>query len=201
MSQHDFWKGEFGDRYIERNNTRDLRASNLILFSTILNQTKISPLSILEVGANIGLNVEALKQLLPNCNFTGIEINGRAAKLLEKTGAKVLVGSIEETSCTEKYDLVFSKGVLIHINPDSLNLVYEKMYEASNRWILTIEYYSRNPSEITYRGQRNVLFKRDFSGDLMDKYGEKLRLVDYGFVYHRDIFPQDDLNWFLLEKQ
>ena len=28
-----------------------------------------------------------------------------------------------------------------------------------------------------------------------------LRLIDYGFVYHRDPnFPQDDLNWFLMEK-
>jgi spore coat polysaccharide biosynthesis protein SpsF len=28
-----------------------------------------------------------------------------------------------------------------------------------------------------------------------------LKLADYGFVYRRDIrFPQDDINWFLLEK-
>jgi hypothetical protein len=28
-----------------------------------------------------------------------------------------------------------------------------------------------------------------------------LTLVDYGFAYHRDrAFPQDDINWFLLEK-
>jgi spore coat polysaccharide biosynthesis protein SpsF len=35
---------------------------------------------------------------------------------------------------------------------------------------------------------------------MMDKYSN-LKLVDYGFVYHRDYqFPQDDMNWFLLEK-
>jgi len=29
-----------------------------------------------------------------------------------------------------------------------------------------------------------------------------LELVDYGFVYHRDpVFPQDDINWFLMKKQ
>ncbi len=33
----------------------------------------------------------------------------------------------------------------------------------------------------------------------MDTYG--LRLVDYGFVYRRDPnWPQDNINWFLLEK-
>lgn len=30
---------------------------------------------------------------------------------------------------------------------------------------------------------------------------QNLHLVDYGFVYHRERnFPQDDLTWFLLEK-
>ena len=35
----------------------------------------------------------------------------------------------------------------------------------------------------------------------MDAYPE-LRLVNYGFAYHRDeSFPQDDITWFLLEKR
>ena len=33
----------------------------------------------------------------------------------------------------------------------------------------------------------------------MDLY--KLKLIDYGFIYHRDnSFPKDDITWFLLEK-
>jgi spore coat polysaccharide biosynthesis protein SpsF len=29
-----------------------------------------------------------------------------------------------------------------------------------------------------------------------------LKLIDYGFAYHRDpAFPQDDVTWFLMEKQ
>ena len=52
---------------------------------------------------------------------------------------------------------------------------------------------------VNYRGHDNRLFKRDFAGELIDKFGLKLR--DYGFLYHRDnYFPQDDLTWFLLEK-
>jgi hypothetical protein len=44
------------------------------------------------------------------------------------------------------------------------------------------------------------MFKRDFAGEMLDKF-QDLRLLDYGFVYHRDTqFPQDDVNWFLLEK-
>jgi len=44
------------------------------------------------------------------------------------------------------------------------------------------------------------LFKRDFAGEMLDRFKD-LELLDYGFVYHRDNnFPQDDLNWFLLRK-
>ncbi|NDB35890.1 MAG: pseudaminic acid biosynthesis-associated methylase, partial [Flavobacteriia bacterium] len=43
--------------------------------------------------------------------------------------------------------------------------------------------------------------KRDFAGELLDTFPD-LRLVDYGFAYKRDTsFPQDDITWFLLEKQ
>ncbi|NQU32085.1 MAG: pseudaminic acid biosynthesis-associated methylase [Bacteroidetes bacterium] len=42
--------------------------------------------------------------------------------------------------------------------------------------------------------------KRDFCGEMMDKFNN-LKIVDYGFVYHRDTnFPNDDITWFLLEK-
>ena len=69
----------------------------------------------------------------------------------------------------------------------------------SKRYILIAEYYSPQPSKIVYRGNKNKLFKRDFAGELIDEY--KLNLVDYGFFYNRDnLTPQDDINWFLLEK-
>jgi spore coat polysaccharide biosynthesis protein SpsF len=44
------------------------------------------------------------------------------------------------------------------------------------------------------------LFKRDFAGELLDRFSD-LRLIDYGFVYRRDThFPLDDISWFLFEK-
>jgi spore coat polysaccharide biosynthesis protein SpsF len=92
------------------------------------------------------------------------------------------------------------KGVLIHINPDALEQVYEKLYQAALKYICIIEYYNSTPVEVSYRGHSNRLFKRDFAGEVLDKYPD-LKLVNYGFVYHRDNnFPPDDLTWFLLEK-
>ena len=97
-------------------------------------------------------------------------------------------------------DLVLIKGVLIHINPDMLSQVYQNLYRLSKRYICIAEYYNPSTVSVPYRGHRDRLFKRDFAGEMMDKY-QDLRLVNYGFVYHRDLnFPLDDLTWFLLEK-
>jgi spore coat polysaccharide biosynthesis protein SpsF len=96
--------------------------------------------------------------------------------------------------------LVLIKGVLIHINPDELQNVYQKLYNASKRYIVIVEYYNPTPLEINYRGYHDKLFKRDFAGEMMDKYND-LILIDYGFTYYRDNnFIFDDMNWFLLEK-
>jgi hypothetical protein len=53
---------------------------------------------------------------------------------------------------------------------------------------------------VNYRGYQDKLFKRDFAGEMLDAFKD-LKLLDYGFTYHRDNqFPQDDMTWFLLEK-
>ena len=198
--QSDFWSGEFGDQYIQRNTSENVLASNIHFFSKALNNVSPTPKSILEVGANIGMNIKALKSILPYTNFSGIEINKKASEILLETGCKVIQGSIEEVEVIEQFDLVLSKGVLIHLSPTILDLAYSKLYKWTSRYILIAEYYNPTPIEIEYRGYNNKLFKRDFAGEILDKYPD-LILSDYGFVYHRADFSQDDVSWFLLEKR
>ena len=108
--------------------------------------------------------------------------------------------SIFDIDILEKFDLSLIKGVLIHINPEKLQEVYQKLYDASNRYILIAEYYNPYPISINYRGHENRLFKRDFAGEFLDKFDD-VSLVDYGFSYRRDkSFPQDDITWFLIKK-
>lgn len=203
--QEKFWHGKFGDDYIERNKSYQLLSSNIALFSKIISKT-IGIKSVIEFGANIGLNLKALDRLIPNVSCTAIEINHKAAEILKNDNEfqnKVCVqeNSILEFSPVQKYDITLIKGVLIHINPNELNNVYEKLYNSSSKYICIAEYYNPKPVTVTYNGNEDKLFKRDFAGELMDKYCD-LQLVDYGFVYHRDSnFKQDDITWFLLEKK
>lgn len=199
--QEAFWAGKFGDDYIGRNESREYLASNLSFFvNTFKKADKIS--SLIEFGANIGMNLRAIRLLFPSMDISAIEINGKAAKILTDFlgEGKVYKESILDYSSPGKFDLVLIKGVLIHINPDMLGVVYDKLYNASNRYILIAEYYNPSPVSINYRGHEDRLFKRDFAGEMLDRY-KTLQLIDYGFVYRRDRkFPQDDITWFLLEK-
>ena len=199
--QEKFWAGEFGDEYINRNKSDVLHSANLNLFSKILARTD-DVSSVAEFGCNIGMNLRAIEALRPSVELHGYEINESAVDYVRDTLPNVVV---HQQSILENIDLgvdlTFTKGVLIHIQPSNLPLVYENLYSCSRKYILVAEYYDPKPVALTYRGHENKMFKRDFAGDLLDRY-ENLKLIDYGFCYHRDLnFPQDDISWFLLEKR
>ena len=198
--QEQFWAGKFGDEYIDRNKSDILLAANIKMFSDVF--SKIKPISsITEYGCNVGMNFKAIKSILPNCSLRGVEINEAAVESLRNQNPEIDVchKSILDGDNVE-VDFTFTKGVLIHIHPEQLNKIYENLYNNSLKYILIAEYYNPSPVALSYRGYDNKLFKRDFAGELLDLYSN-LELLDYGFCYHRDnLFPQDDITWFLLEK-
>lgn len=200
--QEAFWAGNFGTEYIERNQGDALLASNLAFFAKALHQAKELK-SCIEFGANIGMNLKALKLMHPGLDAHAIEINADAAEELSKVipASQVHNQSILDFSAKHQWDLTLVKGVLIHLNPEVLPQVYDKLCDASGRYLLVAEYYNPAPVAITYRGHSDRLFKRDFAGEIMDRHPE-LKLIDYGFAYRRDPnFPQDDITWFLMEKK
>jgi spore coat polysaccharide biosynthesis protein SpsF len=199
--QEKFWAGKFGDDYIERNQGDKLLASNLNMWVNMLKRCQ-NLKSCIEFGANIGMNLKALKLLHPDLELSGIEINSGAVSELKKyiPETNVFATSILDFEPVRMFDLSFIKGVLIHINPDELSKVYEKLVASCGRYLLVAEYYNPSPVSIPYRGHEDRLFKRDFAGEIMQQYPE-MTLIDYGFNSRHDpVFPQDDITWFLMEK-
>ena len=200
--QEAFWAGEFGTEYIARNEGDLLLATNLHFFDLALRRAR-EIRSCIEFGANIGMNLKALKLLFPTQDQFAVEINADAARRL---GEVIPPGHVAHQSILDYvpdrgYDLVLVKGVLIHMDPEVLPEVYDKLVQSATAYVLVVEYYSPDPVAVTYRGHTDRLFKRDFAGEMMDRH-PSLSLVDYGFVYRRDpSFPQDDANWFLMEKR
>jgi pseudaminic acid biosynthesis-associated methylase len=199
--QEAFWAGEFGNDYIARNTGADLTGSNAALYSQMIaNCAGVE--SLIELGANIGVNLRAIQHLCPAWTLDALEINEEAVKRLRDWGGlnKVYHDSILKFQPDRQWDVVLVNGVLIHINPDHLAAAYATIVQASKRYIFLIEYYNPTPVEVPYRGHMGRLFKRDFAGEMLDKY-PALRVLDYGFVWRRDpVFPMDDATWFVLEK-
>lgn len=162
--QETFWADEFGSAYIQRNQGDALLAANLDFFAKALRAAR-GLNTCIEFGANIGMNLKALKLLHPAQDQFGIEINADAARELAQVipSQHVHHGSLMEFNPRQTWDLVLIKGVLIHLSPDALPQVYDKLVAACERYLLVAEYYSPTPVAIPYRGNTNRLFKRDFA--------------------------------------
>jgi pseudaminic acid biosynthesis-associated methylase len=199
--QENFWASAAGNEYAQlpRHSSGDAR--HIAFFTPIIKRMQ-GVKSVMEYGANRGQNISAIKRLLPHSSLYGVEINQKAYAELRVIDDVIAYNqSLLDFKPSRTYDFVFTKGVLIHINPDELPQAYQLLYKSSAKYICIAEYYNPTPISVDYRGGKELLFKRDFGGEMLDAYPD-LTLLDYGFTYHRDpVFPQDDITWFLLKKQ
>lgn len=203
-AQEAFWAGDFGDAYVDRSQGARLEAARTHLWGRIL--SRCGPIgSVTEFGANVGLNLAAVRRLLPDAALHGVEINAKAAATLRERAPSlaplsVQQGSLLDTAPPQPSDLAFTCTVLIHVAPDMLARAYDQLAKAAKTYVLICEYYNPAPVPVLYRGHDERLFKRDFAGEFLDAHRD-FSLIDYGFQYHRDPnFPVDDFTWFLMAR-
>lgn len=196
--QERFWEGEFGDQYRGRNRGRV--PHNIALFAAILSHTQPGSIQqVLELGAGDGQNLEAIHALMPDVDLTAVEINERTAREIP-VGDIICASAADFTlpkDCTP--ELVFTKGLLIHVYPQDRPAIYQRMYDASTRYLLTCEYFAPIGIEVRYRGHAGRLWRGDFAGELRDLH-RNLIIIARGIALRTDTFPQDDITWVLMEK-
>ena len=100
--------------------------------------------SIFEVGMMSGRNLYYIKDAFPDTQVAGLEVNPRAVKFakekLNVSDKDLLCMDLHDMdNIKESYDIVFSSGVLIHIIPDDLKSVCEKMLRRANKYVMHIE--------------------------------------------------------------
>ena len=61
------------------------------------------------------------------------------------------------------FDLVFTSGVLIHLSPSDVAYAMKEIYRCTKEYIWGFEYYASEYTEVTYRGNKNLLWKADFA--------------------------------------
>jgi len=164
------------------------------MWRKILNSLPELPSKILEVGANIGLNLDVLSGI-SNAELIGLEPNDIARSQIKHNSLNGTADSIPLED--NAVDMAFTCGVLIHVPPDELKKACDEIYRVSSRYVVCIEYFSDKLEEILYRGQMGLLWKRDFGKYWKDNY--KLSLIDYGFLWKEET-GLDNLTYFIFEK-
>jgi spore coat polysaccharide biosynthesis protein SpsF len=199
-----FWRGRFGDIYTARNEAMGSARARVPLWAQILDRLAgAPPRSILEVGANIGNNLRALRAL-SEAELYAVEPNARARRRLVADrvlpAAHVRDGVASAIDFPDGVaDLAFTSGVLIHIHPRDLLASCREIHRVARRYVACVEYYAMKPEALEYRGHAERLFKRDFGGYWLDHFRD-LRLLGYGFCWDR-VTRLDNVTWWLFEKR
>ena len=149
---------------------RDLFSKNVVLL--MLSKSIDSLASVIEFGPNIGANLIAL-HTVPNLQSTGIEINKKAVKRVEKESTEYRSYPMNQfwtVEITKEYELSLIKGSFNSSRSICPRFLFTQKHAASSKYILVAEYYSPVPVELDYRGNSGKLFKRDFAGEILEKY-------------------------------
>ncbi|KAA0206518.1 methyltransferase domain-containing protein [Candidatus Uhrbacteria bacterium] len=202
------WSAEFGNAYTERNPQsieemealyqRDYGVSRRSMNEEFLGG--IDPASrILEVGANIGTQLEILRRM-GFANALGVDVNAFAVAESKRLypDVQVIEGSAFALPYGDgEFDLVYTSGVLIHIAPEDLNKAMDEIHRVSKRYVWGFEYYADEPVALEYRGNEGLLWKRNFCREYLNRFPD-LKLV------REKVYPMTDgknsSQMFLLEK-
>ena len=200
--QETFWANEIGSDYRLENDNFSI-ITGVLAWEKMLSSIDRQNLgSFLECGSNIGRNLAFLHEIIPGASANVIEINPESLEICKSRWdlASFYLGSIASASFDEQFDLVFSCGVLIHVNPQELLPTMKTMFELSSRYMLIAEYFNRDSISINYRGSDQKLFKRDFGKLFMENF--QVSLIDCGFLWS-SLYESggfDDVTYWLFEK-
>lgn len=103
--------------------------------------------SVFEIGYFAGRNLKYITDAFPQSSVNGLEINKTAFQFAKEKLPKANLLNMDlhdMHNIKNKYDLVFTSGVLIHVVPEDMSNVIKKCLNLSNRYMLHIENVGKN---------------------------------------------------------
>jgi pseudaminic acid biosynthesis-associated methylase len=207
--QENFWNGEFGKEYTDRNTRSALEWEKFYIDTWGISKQSINEklinqlpkdIKILEVGSNTGMQLNCLQQMGFK-NLYGIELQNYAVEKSKKftSGINIIQGSGFDIPFKDDYfDLVCTNGVLIHIHPDDHLKIMSEMVRCSNSYIMGFEYYSPEIVAVNYRGNSGYLWKADYAKVFTTNF-QNLNLVKAD--YYKYLNDENVDYAYLLQKQ
>lgn len=191
MDTKKVWAGEFGDDY-HRRNWVDWQ-KRVPFFKHILELTGAR--SVLEFGCGPGWNLSACKRAFTDVEVMGHEINEEAEEMARHAGLLGVRDWDYKMSTLPEAELVFTVGCLIHIPPADIEPTMKSLIDKSYKYVMAVEYEAAEETEIKYRGQMGLLWKRPY-GEMYQELG--LSVVETGKLQQDVGF--DNCRYWLMEK-
>jgi len=203
------WEEEFGEGYLERNVYNPSELNNFYMKRFGINKDTLNTdflkdipkdAKILEVGTNIGNQLFHL-QSQGFTNLYGIEIQDRAINYAKHRtdNLNIIKGDALDIPFKDNYfDVVFTHGVLIHISPDNIQKVLKEIYRVTNQYIWGLEYYADSYTDLLYHGQKNIMWKTNFSKLYQDTFPSLTLIKEKKYQYLDETHLEDQI--FLLQK-
>lgn len=203
------WTGDFGRDYTDRNprTVDELDALYRAQFGVTrraLNAEFLGDLprdaSILEVGANVGVQLLALSEMGFG-RLHGIEIQryavAKARRALPQSRL-VQASAFALPFGAGAFDMTYTSGVLIHLAPTDLVQALDEIHRTSRRYIWGWEYDAEMHVEIPYRGRGALMWKGPFARMYLERFPD-LTLVRERAVPYLEGGNRDRM--YLLEKR
>ena len=196
--QNDFWSGEFGKAYTDRNSRSEVEWDQFYMHNwgktkIAMNDEIIGSLSrnskILEVGCNTGMQLNGLQRMGFE-NLYGVELQPYAAEMAKKYTKNINIVCASGFDIPFKdhfFDVVCTNGVLIHISPDSLKNIMSEMYRCSKKYIMGFEYFAVEITSVNYRGYENYLWKADYATIFQEHFPDLrlIKCIKYPYIVNR----------------
>jgi len=158
--------------------TQQEELSKFIYYSTLcLGATRVC-----EAGCNIGNNLSAFPK---DFEIYGIDINEYA---LKKARERFPYFNFQKENLSKIsypdsfFDLVFTRGVLVHLANNELDNVLSELLRISKKWVFNLEYFGNDGENISWKRGDNLLWYRNMK--------ERWKIYDIELITDIDV-PTD----------
>lgn len=146
------------DAYTNENQTKQQKELSKLIYYNILS---LGAQKICEAGCNVGNNLLAFPK---DFDIVGFDLNEKSLLKAKKKFPYFNFErqDIKKTSFPESYfDLVFTRGVLIHIPKNEIEDVLKELLRISKKWIMNLEYFGTDGQMIEWKRGDDLLWYRN----------------------------------------